>query len=77
MSIQLLRFRNPDLSGMTLDVATKKAIAKKINEGHERPNDVAKPYHLPVNRITSYARLGRPYIIDEESSKNIGEVIRR
>jgi hypothetical protein len=29
MSIQLLRFRNPDLSGMTLDVATEKPIAKK------------------------------------------------
>ena len=42
MSIQLLRFRNPDLSGMMLDVATKKSIAKKINAGHGRPNDVAK-----------------------------------
>ena len=29
MRIQLLPFRNPGLSGMTLDVATKKAIAKK------------------------------------------------
>ena len=82
MSIQLLRLRNPDLSGMTLDVATKKAIAKKINEGHERPNDVAKQYNLPVNRITLYARkerngllmsdsLGRPYMIDEESTKTL------
>ena len=67
MSIQLLRFRNPDLSGMTLDVATKKAIAKQINEGHERPNDVAKQYHLPVNRITSYARNERNGVLMSDS----------